>query len=164
MTQYTDFDNGFALSWDNYFAVIDRPLYPHEPAIELGEGVADFRDGYDATVRINGYDFDQMSSINIDIKTPAQQLVFVEKTISWSEAVMVGDKEVDVPYHNTYVAIAPWLEQWLIGNVGEKHVAWDMRSRDSIRNSGIFFREKDDAVAFINFVNSFLKGIKISED
>lgn len=163
MTQYIECDNGLTISWDNYFAVIDRAP-AHEPTIELPDGVEDFRGGYDALVTINGYDFDNVTTTNIDILTPAQQLVFVSKTIEWETSVGEGEEEYTFKQTKQYVELSHWAANWLINNVGSKYEDWDTRSRDNIFNVGVFFKNKEDAIAFVDAVNAVLSGIRISND
>lgn len=163
MTQYIEYDNGLTISWDNYFGVIDR-VAPHEPTIELPEGVEHFRGGYDSFVTINGYDFDNVSTTNIDILTPAQQLVFVNKTIEWETSVGEGKEEYTFKQTKQYVELSHWAANWLVNNVGSKYEDWDMHSRDNIFNVGIFFKNKEDATAFVGAVSEVLSGARISKD
>lgn len=164
MSLYKQHKNGVGISWDNYYAAIDtQPHNPNEPRFELPEGVKEFRDGYNAIVSLAGYDFDAMTTATVGILTPAQQLVYVEKTVHWIETIEIDGKTLNLPYQNTHVVVASNVERWLNEKVGAKHKDWDIRSRDSIRNAGIFFRRRTDAMAFIKMVNGTLAGMKFSE-
>lgn len=164
MTQHIESDNGLTISWDNYFGVIDRADEFFEPAITLPDGVEDFRGGYDAIVAINGYDFDNVTPTNIGILTPAQQLIFVSKEVEWKTSVGEGEEKYTFKQTKQYVELSHWAANWLINNVGLKYEDWDMRSRDNIFNVGIFFKNKEDAIAFVGAVNEVLGGIRISKD
>lgn len=164
MSLYKQHKNGMGISWDNFYAVIDRSeKHNGEPSLDLPEGVKDFRDGYHAVVSLAAYDFDRVSSLNIDIRTPAQQLVFQDRVIRWEHSVQMDGRDVKIPQGKQYVVLTPFAEQWLNEYVGPKFEKWDMRSRDNVCNANIFFRRRKDALAFIRMINEVLKGIKFDE-
>lgn len=145
MSRYVDRKHGLTIGSDNWFFIV-------------GDG-EEIRDGYKAIVTLRGYTFEQVSSLNVGIWTPAQQIV-------WDAVKYTEQHEFEGTSWESertgYTLRKSW-RHWLTENVGAEQEMWDVRSRCERRGEPIFFKQRKGAVAFCNEVDARLKGIKIGE-
>ncbi len=125
MSKHVDFKYGLTLSYDNSWCVASDE--PH-------------RQDYRAVVVARRYVFKQINSLNVQIETPAQQLI-------WQK---IG--------HRHYV-LTSFAEKWLQDNVGEKEVAWDVNDKVDRSGDTIFFKTEKDARRFVRRFESLLRGM-----
>jgi hypothetical protein len=145
----------------NVFYVIDRPI-DGTPAFSLPEGISDFRGDYRAVVSFYNYQFDQVDSLNVFVRTPAQQIVWAQDTVEWEREFVSKGESIRLPMEKTFNVVSPWFENWLNKNIGQKYKQWDVYTRGLNNNPCIFFKRRKDALAFIKQVEERLKGIQLS--
>lgn len=150
MSRYVDKPHGLTIGSDNWFFVSDE----HCP-----EGVERMRDGYRAIVSFRHYTFDQISTANCSIQTPAAQLCWRRNVRR--EMQKFGDTEY--PIDRYYWTLSNWIARWLNTNVGELHDKWDTYTETEKSSRCIFFKRRTDALAFCKFIDSVLAGVKIGD-
>lgn len=151
MSRYVKHPHGMVLGSDNEFFVIDHAPET-EPALVLPEGVEHLRDGYRALVSLEPYHFTNISTINVGIRTPVDQLC-------WNITTIRKDF-YGFPHDFQYRQLRPWVTKWLNDLVGEQYRDWDTYSRASASSRGqIFFKKRSDALRFIRYVGTILHGI-----
>lgn len=151
MSRYVKHPHGMVLGSDNEFFVIDRAP-DTEPELVLPDGVEHLRDGYRAIVSLEPYQFTTISTLNVGIRTPTDQLC-------WNIFTIRHDFN-GFPRDFQYRQLRPWVAKWLTDNIGEQYLAWDTYSRASASSRGmIFFKKRSDALRFIRYVGTILHGI-----
>jgi hypothetical protein len=159
MSKYVKKNHGLTIGSDNMFFVIDRGD-DNEPELVLPEkGVKDFRDGYMAIVTIRGYYFDQCNTVNVFIRSPAEQLILKQETLEWEEPWEYEGKTGILPRSQTYNVMTGWATRWLNTNVGARYDKWDTYTRGKRNDGCIFFKRRKDALAFTKAVDDMLAGM-----
>lgn len=162
MSKYVTHKHGLTLGSGNMFFVIDRPSEEGEPPIFLPTGISDFRDGYMAIVAFEPLVYDEISTINCDLKSSANQLVFNPNKIHWPHTWTYekGGIETVRTYEKTkrFLTLKSYWENWLEKEVGPKFDMWDTYTRSNRSEGCIFFKKRGDALKFINKIKEFLKG------
>lgn len=137
MSKYVSKPHGLTIGSDNVFFI-------------TGDG--ELRSDYRAIVWTSSYDFDQIDSLNVRVRTPAQQIIWVR---------VEGTEETEFRDH--YI-LANWCRKWLEQNVGPERDTWDIRSKIERSAEPIFFKRRKDALAFVKQIDARLKGIRLSID
>jgi len=150
MSKYVTKKHGLIIGSDNVFFITHDE---HAP-----EGVPQFRDWYRAIVWAKGYEFTQVSSLNVNIRTPADQLIWNIMT----ETVIEIWRDIELPHEHRYPKLRDFWVTWLNANVGPLYDKWDVRSKDKMFDTAIFFRRRSDALKFVRKVEEILDGCKIS--
>lgn len=162
MSKYVKHKHGLVIGSDNEFFVIDEGE-KHHPSLLLPENVKHFRDGYKSILSFESYKFKVISTLNVKIRTPAQQLFWIEDKIEWEEEHKFKDDEkMILPFSATYPVLQHWAEKWLNENVGPKYDQWDTYTRP-IRDSNptIFFKKRSSALFVVKKIVDILDGINI---
>lgn len=131
MTKYVTHKNGLIIGSDNIFFIKDETNGYRQ---------------YNCIVWPLSYTFDQYNAINLNIKTPAEQVVWYynEQTERWE--------------------LGPYINKWLTNNVGQILKDWDWRQNAKTSHDlMLFFRKRNDGIKFINYVNQLLKGMKLDK-
>ena len=162
MSRYVTHKHGLILGSANIFFCVDRQHELNAPPIELPEGVKDLRDGYGAIVWPTNYSFDSVNSVNVFVKTPAQQLIWgPRRTVDFT----VEFEGRPLQRFFSWCELRSWPRQWLEANVGPVYDKWDVRTRaNHLGTDCIFFKRRKDALAFVHQVAEMLKGIQIDDD
>lgn len=163
MSRYVEHKHGLTIGSDNVFFVIDQQSEEGEPELVLPEGVKSFREGYRAIVRVRGYSFTQINSVNVRLRTPAQQLIWREKTLKWDQERVVGGVVMTLPYERQYLELSKSVDRWLTTKVGPRYESWDTYTRGRRQEGCIFFKRRRDALEFVRFVSQMLKGIALRD-
>ncbi len=146
MSKYVNHKYGLILGSDNVFFIVGDE--------DAGEGVEEFRDGYRAIVWAQGYHFDKINTLNCQIRTPVQQLLWEQqKKTDYIE--FEGQK---FPERTTYYILKGWPRHWLEANVGAIHERWDVRTHAESNTDCIFFKRRKDALNFIREISTILNG------
>ena len=149
MSRYVTKKHGLTIGSDNVFFVANDKAAP--------EGVPHFRDGYRAIVSIASFEFTMMSTANVHIETPANQLI-------WRGVrVKTGEVFAGMEMKETRFVLTSFAEGWLAQNVGKKHLDWDVRTLVNNSDRAIFFRRRKDALAFTKMVEQVLAGMKFMD-
>lgn len=137
MSKYVKHKHGLVVGSDNVFFVVK------EDGDDQAEG---FRDGYRAIVSTDSYHFENSNTLNVRVRTPAQQIV-------WR---VTGGEDCRT------IMLAPYWWTWLKKNVGDYREAWDVRTVIGTRGSEtIFFKRRTDALCFVRAVTQQLEGMRI---
>ena len=158
MSKYVNKKHGLCIGSDNVFFVIDTAGYD-EPPLVLPEGVAEVRDHYRAIVSVRRYYFGKINTVNVFIRTPAEQLLFNEHILTWETPWGVGGEAIMIPRELRYLLPTPWAKRWLETQVGPQYDKWDTYTRGARSSGCIFFKRRTDALAFCNMVDDMLKGM-----
>lgn len=126
MSRYVDKKHGLIIGSANIF------FYRGEDDV--------LRDGFRAIVWAKNYDLKQVNTINVSVRTPAQQLL-------WQYDHML-DK----------MTLNPYMRMWLKQNVGEFEVAWGVRPVIDRGTDAIFFRRRSGAVKLVKLIERLLEG------
>jgi hypothetical protein len=156
MSKYVNKKHGLIIGSDNIFFITNDE---HAP-----EGVKQFRDGYRAIVWAKKYSFTQINSLNVFIRTPAEQLIWNIETETVMETIgseKFGYQEFPIERH--YPKLREFWVKWLNTNIGPLHDKWDIRSKEKMFDTAIFFRRRKDALAFIKKVEEILDGCRIRD-
>ncbi len=149
MSKYVDKKHGLIIGSDNIFFIVDD--------VDAPEGVEKFRSDYRAIVWAKGYDFDQISTLNVFLETPVNQLL-------WSMVKIPIQEEYErEPVDRTRYVLKNWVRNWLEKNVGAIHDKWDIRTYNQKTDRQIFFKRRKDALAFVRMIENILSGIKIRD-
>lgn len=160
MSKYVDHKHGMCIGSDNIFFVIDKH-HEGEPELVLPDGVEDFRDGYRSIFFVKDYRFSQINSLNVFIRTPAQQLIWKDQSIDIDKSFNHDDEEINYKESFRYCILTNYVENWLNKNVGEKYKMWDVRSRaQKCGTDCIFFKRRKDAYALMKEISRHLEGIR----
>lgn len=149
MSKYVTKKHGLIIGSDNVFFITHDTDAP--------EGVAQFRSDYRAIVWAKGYDFTQISSLNVNIRTPANQLIWKIETEFVTETWR--DHTWQAPRY--YPKLRDFWVSWLNANVGPLYEKWDVRTKEKMFDTAIFFKRRTDALAFVKKVDEILDGCKI---
>lgn len=148
MSRYVNKKHGLIIGSGNIFFITHDTDSPN--------GVSHIRDGYRAIVWTKEYDFDQVTSVNVFIRTAVQQLLWIPIT----EEVMEKFGSKEYPVKRTHYVLTGWAQRWLRDNVGEIHDKWDVRTKSKFNEAAVFFKRRRDALAFTRAVEEVLKGMK----
>jgi hypothetical protein len=150
MSKYVDHKHGLCLGSNNIFFITHDEDAP--------EGVDSFRDGYRAIVWARGYHFDSINTVNVFIRTPAQQLLW-ERHEKRKEVEFEGHKFPEIEW---YCLLKNWPIRWLEQEVGPRYKMWDVRTHaEKLFEDCIFFKRRSDAVAFVRAIDEILQGIEL---
>lgn len=132
MSKYVNHKHGMIIGSDNIFFLKDE--------------YHSFRK-YRSIVWAESYKFNEITGVNLMVKTPAQQILW--------------DKVVNV-YGDEYYTLQSWVVSWLNDNVGEMYTDWGYHYADkhSMRDKPIFFRRRNDAVKFVKMISKHLDGMR----
>lgn len=165
MSKYVDHPHGLNIGSGVFFVIdkdIDEGAREGMPPLVLPDDLKDIRDDYLAHVAFYSYSFKQISTLNVMLDTPAQQLVWRKQMLKWETPYTCDDgRIIMLPNTKIYYTISEWWENWLNKNVGPKYEKWDVYSRSKSRH--IFFKRRKDALAFVRYVGLILEGIKIGD-
>ena len=137
MSRYTTNKAGITIGSDNVFFFRDA-----------NGKMKDFN----CILSLRSYDFDQISSANYIIKTPARQLVITERPANSEDQVISQDDHQRIVYE-----VSERFVSWLDKNAPGWGVPPSCRPCDF----AIFFKKRRQAVAFREEVMRHLKGIRI---
>lgn len=140
MSKFTNKKHGLVVGYDNIFFIANDIRSPL--------GIPSTRDGYRSIVWDEPYNFNSINSLNVWVRTPADQLLC--------------DRVWDVDSHNFVRTISPWYKKYLMENVGELYKDWDVKTMSDGFNPPIFFKRKKDALLLVNHVISMLDGMRYS--
>lgn len=147
MSRYVNKPHGLIIGSGNWFFYFDADDKCHD---------------FPCIVGIDGYVFDQYNTINVFVRTPAQQLILVQETIE----VLVDPFEVNGKLITDYVRyetrhhLTPSAKHWLEKNAPGYGFAGHLRDD---RHPSIFFAKRSHALAFCKWVDDVLKGIRIKK-
>jgi hypothetical protein len=136
MSKYVNKPHGLVIGSDNIFFIV-------------GDG--EMRSDYRAIVSSYDYQLDNIDSLTVQVRTPAQQII-------WTR--VDGTEDTDFRHH---YLLTRWCRGWLDQNVGAERDAWDVRSKSERTTEPIFFRRRTDALAFVRQIDDRLKGIRIEK-
>lgn len=138
MTCHLETDH-LVLAHDNVFFFLD------------GDGVRDFA----AMVWAKAYGFDQITSLTVGLRTPAQQLIWREARV----ALPVAGPEAAFDGWAPFARPSDYVVRWLDANAPGWATAPAGRQD---RNPALFFAEVAHARAFVAEVDRLLAGLHLS--
>jgi hypothetical protein len=147
MTKYVDKKHGIILGSGNVFFITNDK---HAP-----DGIPQIRDGYGAIVWLKSYDFDHVNTLNVRVRTPADQIIWNRQTEKYTEEF----DGLSLPMYRDYRELNSHFIGWLEKNVGNRYGEWDVRHKPEELSPAIFFKRRKDALAFIKEVERLLDGI-----
>ena len=109
---------------------------------------------YPCILSVQGYNFDQINSVTVNLRTPAQQLLITKVTQPEPDRFRpeyIIDHKVEAP--------SAFLAGWLERNVAEGR--WSYHVDRQTRRMTLYFERRRDAVALSRAVDKQLKGIAI---
>lgn len=162
MTRMVTYKNGLNIISDNIFYVVEMDS-PDGKQLVLPDGVSRFRDGYRAIVNLKSYDSDTRDIIGYGAKTPAQQLIFRDYSIKWTETVTMNGEDHHFNEERQLVKLSAWAYEWLTKNVSSQYTYWDFRSYCRPHEAPIFFRRRKDALSFVRAINSTIAKFEFSK-
>lgn len=146
MSRYVDKKHGLVIGSDNVFFITHDTESP--------EGVAQFRDGYRATVWARRYTFSQITSITSFVETPANQIM-------WKQVKITAlDHGLEEMREQIRFELKPFMRRWLTENVGPIHDKWDVRTYPAKTDRVVFFKQRKDALAFTTMIEQQLAGME----
>lgn len=111
------------------------------------------KSNYKAVVEVKSFNFDKINFQNMNILTPAQQLIFCELDPTEEDSAWLNDTTI-----KTLVITSDYITNWLNTNAP----GWGFRQRCPWYFATIYFAKRTHAVAFCKHVEEVLKGMKIS--
>lgn len=162
MSRYVKYKHGLAIHSGNIYFVTDL-VRGKEPPLDLPEGVEEFRDGYRAILSFERFELDEINILNVDIRTPAHQMVWDVGTLEYNYPYEEEDGTFrDIPQIRITHSVNDYFERFLNTVVGLRYDMWDTYSRGSYGDQQqLFFKRRKDALAIVRRIEESLKGIKL---
>ena len=161
MTRYVKYKHGLAIYSGNIYCVVDH-VRGKEPPLNLPDGVEEFRDGYRAILAFENFDLDQIDTLNVNLRTPAHQMVWDVGSINFTYPYEDDGTIRDIPQIRITHTVNDYFERFLNTVIGPRYKMWDTYSRGSYGNEQqIFFKRRKDALDIVRRIEKSLKGIKV---
>ena len=101
---------------------------------------------------LRGYRCTQINMVNVALRTPAEQLLYVERPVTDAEAEKINDYT-----HRIAVEITPHMARWMDINTP----GWAIPPHAKRCDIAIFFQKRAHALALSNYINQMLDGLHI---
>jgi hypothetical protein len=108
---------------------------------------------FNAIVSARDYRFAQINSLNVSIRTPAQQILFQEVPANDDDKIRHREE-----WLRTVIIPTDFITRWL----NENTPGWGFPQRCRKCDASFFFAKRSHAVAFCKKVDDILKGIDFS--
>lgn len=148
MTRYKEHKHGIVIGSDNFFFFKDWGNFYHETKCIWWA---------------KGYNFDNYSTLHLDIETPLRQLIYYNhrvefmKPFTYPDKPSFGDKAgttIEIPEYAIFVILRPYFVSWLNTNAQ----GWFCPVGKG-RDGTIFFQKRKHALEFTKLVHRLLAGM-----
>ncbi len=138
MARYVTDKNGITIgSTDNFFFIEEGKSFD-----------------FPVTLWANSYRFDQINTLNVKIRTPAEQILFVERLATDDDRKISGDA-----YQRTVIVPSEFIADWLDRNCP----GWGFPPACRRADAAFFFTKRKHALALRQFISEMLKGVRLRD-
>lgn len=148
MSRYISKPHGIVIGSDNIFFYRDETGMKDFPAIAWAKD----------------YEFDQVDSLNVRVRTPAQQILMQEREATDAEIAKIRKHQDPFfcEYHKErIVEPSAWIQKWLDTNTPGWGFPPAHERRYRRHDESFFFTKRSHALLFAKMLDDRLKGIKI---